>query len=115
MRPETRAQKQVLDAVNMICAETGRAATIKEVAERTGKGNSTVHAQVQHLIKQGLLRDGRGLQPVDARYEEGWKDGVTYLGREIGRVLAENHAGKTLIGAIELTVTGAKAITGETA
>lgn len=113
MRPETRAQKQVLDAVVAICAETGRAATMREVSERTGKGTSTVHAQVHRLIKQGLLRDGRGLQPVDSRYEAGWSDGVTYLGREVSRVLAENHCGKTLIGAVELTVSAAKAITGE--
>ena len=81
-QPLTRFQKNVLDAVCAICAETVRAATIKEVADRTGKGITTIWKHTETLKAQGLLLQGRGLQPGGGRFGEGWKKGVAYAASE---------------------------------
>lgn len=110
-RPETKKQRATLDAICAICAETGRAATMTEVAKRTGRAVSTIHKQVHDLIDQGLLLDARGLQPTDRRYETGWKEGVTFLGREVQRVLAEHHASIQVVRAVDEVVTSAGEVT----
>lgn len=107
MKPETKKQKITLDAICAICSETGRAATMSEVAKRTGRAVSTIHKQVHDLIALGLLVDARGLQPTDRRFETGWKEGVAYLGREVQRVLAENHAHQQMVRAVDEVVTSA--------
>lgn len=108
MRPETRQQKAVLDAIAGIVAETGRAATLTEVADRLNKAPSTIHRHVQGLIRAGLLLEGRGLQPADKRFGTGWVEGVAYLGREVERIMAEHHAPDAMVEEVQAAVQDAK-------
>ncbi len=112
MRPETRQQKAVLDAIAGIVAETGRAATLTEVAERLDKAPSTIHRHVQGLIRAGLLLEGRGLQPTDTRFGTGWVEGVAYLGREVERIMAEHHAPEAMEEDVRAAVEDAKKAAG---
>lgn len=111
-QPLTKFQKTVLDAVYAICAETGRAATIQEVAARVGKGISTVWKHAEHLKEQGMLLKGRGLQPGDGRFGEGWKKGVAYAASEAERVLVENHAEPQLVKAVHEAMVDAQSVGG---
>lgn len=111
-QPLTRFQKNVLDAVCAICAETGRAATIKEVADRTGKGITTIWKHTETLKAQGLLLQGRGLQPGGGRFGEGWKKGVAYAASEAERVLVENHAEPQLVKAVHEAMVDAQSAGG---
>ena len=113
MRPQTKFQKETLDAICAIVAETGRAATLQEVAQRTGKSVTTVHAQARALRAQGLILPDRGLQPTDGRYRTGWRDGVDYLGKEVRRIVAEHHGGPAMERAVEDAVAGAAEAAGE--
>jgi len=110
-RPETKKQRLTLDAICAICAETGRAATMTEVAARTGRAISTIQKQVHELIDQGLLLNSRGLQPTDRRYETGWREGVTYLGKEVQRVLAEHHTSPQVVRAVDEAIASAGEVT----
>lgn len=99
-QPLTRFQKSVLDTICAVCAETGRAATIREVADRMGKGVTTVWKHTEALRAQGLLLQGRGLQPGGGQFGEGWKKGVAYAASEAERVLVEHHAEPQLVSAV---------------
>jgi predicted ArsR family transcriptional regulator len=108
----TKFQKNVLDAVYAICAETGRAATIKEVAIHLNLGITTVWKHTEALRAQGLLLRGRGLQPGNGRYGEGWKKGVAYAASEAERVLVENHAEPQLVKAVHEAMVDAQSAGG---
>jgi DNA-binding IclR family transcriptional regulator len=110
MRPGSKFQKTVMDAVYMICAETGRAATLQEVARRTGKAISTIHRHAENLRAQGLLARGQGLQPGDGRFGEGWRKGAAYAAREAERVLVENHAEPQMVKAVREAMVDAQSV-----
>ena len=111
-QPLTKFQKAVLDAIYAICAETGRAATIQEVATKVGKGVSTVWKHAETLKEHGLLLQGRGLQPGGGAFGEGWKKGVAYAASEAERVLVENHAEPQLLKAVHEAMVDAQAVGG---
>lgn len=108
MRPGSKFQKVVLDAVCALCAETGRATTLQEVASRLGKAVSTVHRHAKTLKAQGLLAPGQGLQPGDGRFGEGWRRGIAYAASEAERVLIEHHAEPGLVKAVKGAMTDAQ-------
>jgi DNA-binding IclR family transcriptional regulator len=112
MRPGSKFQKTVMDAVYMICAETGRAATLQEVSLRTGKAISTIHRHTENLRAQGLLARGQGLQPGDGRFGEGWRQGAAYAAREAERVLVENNAEPSLVKAVRGAMDDAQSVQG---
>jgi len=112
MRPGSRFQKTVMDAVYALCAETGRAATLQEVATRTGRAISTIHRHAENLRTQGLLAPGQGLQPGDGRFGEGWRKGAAYAASEAERVLVENNAEPSLVKAVKGAMEDAQSVQG---
>lgn len=104
MHPETRFQKAVLQTIARIVAREGRAATLIEVAKEMHRAPSTIHKHARSLVRLGLLQDSRGLQPVDARFTTGWREGVAHLGKEVERILVEHHAGEPLMKAVGAAV-----------
>jgi DNA-binding Lrp family transcriptional regulator len=102
---ETVAQKETLDAIKAIIAEQGRGTTIREVAEKMGRSESSVHRIVTRLVEIGVIQKGhRGLIPTSPGVQhtnEGWTAAVEHLRKEVGLVLIQFHAGKAIIEAVD--------------
>lgn len=106
---QTKSQKTVLDAIMALLASTGRAPTMQEVADMTGKAVSTVHAHVVSLRSQGFL-GSRSLLPGDGRFGKGWRAGVGYAANEAERVLVERHAENSLVKAVRAAMLDAQSL-----